>query len=294
MKNLFLLVFLFCLPFSALQAQDDDSLLSILGEEETTDYVIAAFKTNRVMNGHSIESTAKGVLDFKISHRFGMINTGFTELYGLDNAMIRIGFDYGITDQLTIGLGRSNFQKIYDGFLKYKFLRQKTGKKNMPISAAFLTNVDLTATKVNPDPRGQKSSRYSFTQQLLIGRKFTEGFSLQIMPTFVHRNLVAHNEKNDVIAIGIAARQKIAKRIAITVEYYNVPGDQLPSDNFNDFHHSLAIGFDLETGGHVFQLHFTNSTSIAHKGFITETVGDWTDGGIHFGFNVSRVFTIKK
>lgn len=292
MKTLLFLLTMLCPPL-ILGAQEED-LLSILEEEETIEYVTAAFKTNRVINGHSIESTSAGVLDFKISHRFGMVNSGFTELFGLDNAMVRIGFDYGITDQLTVGIGRSSFQKVYDGFLKYKFLRQSTGKRTMPISVAFLSDVELIATKRSPDPEGRNNARYAFVQQLLIGRKFSDNFSLQVMPTYVHRNLVDFNEENDAYALGFAARQKISKRIAITAEYYLVPGEQLPSDNVHDYQNSLSLGFDIETGGHVFQLHFTNSTSMAHKGFIAETTGDWGDGGIHFGFNVSRVFTIKQ
>ncbi len=286
-KNIWLFVFTIIISVS-LNAQDDD-LLSLLGEDETTDYIDAAFKTNRVIHGHSLENTAEGVLDFKISHRFGMLNTGFHELFGLDNAMIRFGFDYGITDQLTVGVGRSNFQKIYDGFVKYKFLRQSKGQKNMPITAAWVIALDFQATKKNPDPDGKTSSRMAFMHQLILGSKLSDKFSIQVMPTYVHRNLVDFDEKNDVIAVGIGARQKISSRLAITFETYLAP-NQLGEDE----HTSLSIGFDIETGGHVFQLHLTNSTAMSNRGFITETNGDWTDGGVHFGFNVSRVFTAKK
>ncbi|MCO6492413.1 MAG: hypothetical protein J5I98_28610 [Phaeodactylibacter sp.] len=291
-KHCFLTLLLFT-PLFFLSAQEND-LLSLIDEEERTEYVTAAFKTNRVIHGHSIENTAGGVLDVKIAHRFGRLNTGFFEFYGLDNAMARIGADYGITDQLTVGLGRNGFLNTFDGFLKYKFLRQSTGKKNMPVSAALLGTLEFRATKENPDPEGQASSRFAYTYQLLVGRKFSQSFSLQLMPTLVHRNLVDFNEQNDVFAIGLGARQKITKRVALTLEYYYVPGDQLPSDDINRYYNSLAIGFDIETGGHVFQLHFTNSTSMVHRGFITETTGNWADGDIHFGFNIARVFTIDK
>ena len=135
MKKLYLAVLVFAFPLAFLSAQEDD-LLSLVEEEEGTEYVTAAFKTNRVIHGHSIESTAGGVLDVKIAHRFGMLNSGFFNFYGLDNVMARIGADYGITDQLTIGLGRSGFLNTFDGFAKYKFLRQSKGKRNMPVSAA--------------------------------------------------------------------------------------------------------------------------------------------------------------
>lgn len=286
MKNIWTLIF--TITFScSLIAQDD--LLSLLGEDETIDYIEAAFKTNRVIQGHSLENTAKGVMDFKISHRFGMLNTGFHELFGLDNAMIRIGFDFGITDKLQVGIGRSNFQKVYDSYIKYKFLRQSKGQKNMPITMAWVSAVDLIGTKKNPDPEGKSSSRLAFTHQLIIGSKLSDKFSLQIMPTYLHRNLVAHDEKNDIITVGIGARQKLTNRFAITFESYIAP-NQLGDNN----HTSLSIGFDIETGGHVFQLHLTNSTAMSNRGFIAETTGDWTDGGVHFGFNVSRVFTVKK
>lgn len=275
----------------AVSAQED--LLSLLGEDEpTTEYATAAFKTNRVINFHSLESTAGGVLDIKISHRFGFLNGGFAELFGLDAATIRIGGDYGISDRITVGVGRSSYEKTYDGFLKYKFLRQSSGAKKMPITAAVVAGAAIqTLPWANPDRVNYFSSRLYYTYQLVVGRKFSEGFSLQLSPTLLHRNLVRTKpEKNDVLALGCAIRQKLNKRIAINAEYMYVLPDQLA----DGYRNSLSIGFDIETGGHVFQLHFTNSTSIIEKGFIGETIGDWTNGGVHFGFNVSRVFTVKK
>ncbi|MCO6476018.1 MAG: hypothetical protein J5I94_05315 [Phaeodactylibacter sp.] len=280
------------LGFSSLQAQEDD-LLSLLGEEEeTTEYVSASFKTNRVVNLHSLESTAAGVLDIKISHRFGTLNGGAYELFGLDNATIRIGGDYGITDRLTIGLGRSSFQKTYDGFAKYKFLWQSTGKRRMPISAALFASTAIQTLKwQNQDRENYFSSRLYYTFQLMLGRKFSEGLTLQLSPTLVHRNLVETSaESNDVLALGVAGRIKLSKRVTLNAEYIYVLPDQLAPG----FRNSFSLGFDIETGGHVFQLHFTNSTSMIEKGFIAETNEDWLDGGIHFGFNISRVFTVVR
>lgn len=290
MKYLFVLIA--ALFAAGLKAQEDD-LLSLLGEEEeTVEYVNAAFKTNRVINLHSLESTSAGVLDIKISHRFGTLNRGAYELFGLDNATIRIGGDYGITDQLTIGLGRSSFQKTYDGFVKYKFLRQSTGAKKMPLTAAFFASTALQTMKwQNPDRENYFSSRLYYTFQMIVGRKFSESFSLQLSPTVVHRNLVKTSaESNDVFALAAAGRIKITKRLALNAEYIYVLPDQL----LPGFRNSLSIGFDIETGGHVFQLHFTNSTSMIAPGFVAQTVENWGDGGIHFGFNVSRVFTVVK
>ncbi len=280
-------------------AQQEHDLLSLLGREETTEYAAASFKTNRVINLHSLESTASGVLDAKISHRFGFVNGGIHEFFGLDQADIRIGLDYGISDRHTIGAGRSSYEKTYDGFIKFKLLRQSNGLKKMPVTLALLGTAAIQ-TKEWADPQRDNlfSSKLYYVSQLIVGRKFSNEFSFQISPTIVHRNLVAtREEENTVVACGFAGRVKLDKRLSINAEYIYVLPDQL-ADTYKN---SLSIGFDIETGGHVFQLHFTNSTSMIEKGFITETVGDWGSTfkgrnvqSIHFGFNISRVFTLKK
>jgi hypothetical protein len=273
-------------------AQDD--LMSMLeaDQEPVTQFASASFKTTRVINAQSIENVAGGVLDMKISHRFGFINGGAYELFGLDEATIRIGLDYGITDRLMVGFGRSSFEKTYDVFGKYKILRQSSGKVNMPLTLSWFASTAITTLRSQqPDRENYFSSRMYYSHQLLIGRKFSDSFTFQLMPTFVHRNIVKNeNEKNDVYALGAALRQKLSKRVAINLEYFYLLPDQVNPQYKN----SLSVGFDIETGGHMFQLHFTNSTSMIERGFVTETVGDWFDGDIHFGFNVSRVFTIRK
>ncbi|MEP6795150.1 MAG: DUF5777 family beta-barrel protein [Saprospiraceae bacterium] len=273
-------------------AQKEQDLLSLLGREETTEYAAASFKTDHVINLHSLENTAAGVLDIKISHRFGFLSEGLYQLFGLDQATIRIGADYGITDRLSIGAGRSSYEKTYDGFIKYKILRQSTGLRNMPVTVAILgTTCIETLQWAHPERDNLFSSRMYHVAQLIIGRKFSSGFSLQISPTLVHRNLVETSaEKNDVLACGFAGRIKLDKRFSLNAEYIYLLPDQVAEG----IHNSLSLGFDIETGGHVFQLHFTNSTSMVERGFIAETVGDWGKGNIHFGFNISRVFTIVK
>ena len=296
-RRFFILLCLWCFMLLGatmpLFAQDDD-LLSLVDDEDknTTNFARASFKTTRVINSHSLENVAAGVLDFKISHRFGVLNNGFYDIFGLDNATIRFGLDYGITPRLMVGLGRSTYEKTYDGFIKYKLLRQSKGKRNMPITASLVAGMSINTLKwANPDRDNYFSSRLSYYYQLIIGRKFSEGFSMQIMPTLVHRNLVeTRAEKNDVISIGIAARQKLSRRIAINAEYFYV----LPNQLAESYRNSLSLGFDIETGGHVFQLHFTNSTPMTEKGFIAETSNNWLDGDIHFCFNISRVFTIAQ
>ena len=282
------------LSASPLFAQDD--LLGLLGEEETGPvYTNASFKTTRVINGHSLENTAHGVLDFKISHRFGLLNQGIKNFYGLDEAEMRIGLDYGLTDRLMIGIGRSGYQKTVDGFAKYKILKQCDSGCEMPITLAVVAGTSITTLQqqdlpwYRPDITDYFTHRISHSIQVIIGRKFNESITLQLNPGVVHRNLVAGaDDPNDVIHISGAGRIKLTKRVAINAEYFYV----LPGQLDDVYKNSLSMGFDIETGGHVFQLHFTNSTGMFERAFITETQGTWGDGAIRYGFNISRVFTL--
>lgn len=291
-KKIAIALLCLCMGMAAWAQDDEEDLLALLGEDEVeaVNYATASFKTNRVINLHSLENTAAGVFDFKISHRFGMLNRGVYELFGLDQASIRLGGDFGITDRLMVGIGRSSFEKTYDGFVKYKVLRQASGKRNMPITAAVVAGAAVQTLKwANPDRDNYFSSRLYYTFQVVLGRKFSERLTLQLSPTLIHRNLVKFNiEKNDVYALAAAGRVKLTRRLALNAEYIYVAPDQL----LPGFRDAISLGFDIETGGHVFQLHFTNATSMIEKGFVTETTGDWLDGGIHFGFNISRVFTL--
>ena len=275
------------------QEKDTTDLMGQMEKEATvgqTNYTTATFKTTRLINGHSVENVAKGVLDVRISHRFGTLNNGAYQLFGLDNATMRMGFDYGITNRLMVGIGRSTFQKTYDAFFKFKILRQSTGSRNMPITLSYVPTFAVRTLHFEDHTiKNYNSSRYSFTHQLIIGRKFSEGTSFQIMPTFIHQNLVTYaGDPNDIWAIGVGGRQKLSKRISINAEYYY----QIPEHKLIGSTNVLSLGFDIETGGHVFQLHFTNSTGMSEKNFIGETTGKWEKGDILFGFNLSRVFTI--
>lgn len=276
-------------------AQTDSTeldLLALLGDDEEINYTTATFKSTRVINGHSVENAAKGVMDFRISHRFGFINTGAYEAFGLDGATIRLGFEYGVTDRLMVGVGRSSFNKAIDGFLKFKVLRQSTGKRNMPISVSYFGSTVVNTIKWQyPERENYFSSRMFYAHQLLIARKFNNDLSLQLSPTIIHRNLVATRaEENTVMALGTSGRYKLNQRLSLNAEYFYV----LPNQLAGQYTNSLSVGVDIETGGHVFQLHLTNSTAMTEPGFVTETVGEWAEGDIHFGFNVSRVFTIVR
>lgn len=292
-KFLFTTLFLFMLSLTV-GAQDDgmDMLSEIDDAEPEVNYTTASYKTNRIINATSLENTAKGVMDIKISHRFGPVNDGFDTFFGLDNASTRLGAAYGITDWLQVGLGRSTFQKTWDGYLKFKFLRQQTGLRNIPLSIEYLAGMTVDATPANgSDKYVYFSNRMAYAHQLIIGSKISKYFSLQLMPSFVHRNLVeTRAEKNDVFAIGVGGRIKVSNRIALTGEYHYVLPDQLADINTN----SLSLGIDIETGGHVFQLFLTNSVGINEVAYLTQTTGKWLEGDIRIGFNIARVFTIVK
>lgn len=291
-------------------AQEVD-LFKMLEEESSkdnklrTNYTAATFKSTRLINGHTVETLGKKILDFRISHRFDKFSDGFYEAFGLDHAKMKIGLDYGITDRLMFGLGRSTFEKQYDGFVKYKVLRQSTGYKKMPVTVDFLASVmrrrdtsALISELISNHAYSAKdipwSNKTYYCFQVIIGRKFSEQTSLQIMPTLIHNNIVKKvSDPNNNIAIGIGGRQKISKRLSINGEYYYV----LPAYKFEGTTNSLSFGVDIETGGHVFQLHLTNSTGMTERSFIARTPkegGQWSKGNINFGFNISRVFVIGK
>jgi hypothetical protein len=296
-KNYISLLLVFLFSVSSLKAQE--SLLSMLEAEQepVTDYTIATFKGTRIINGHSIENPAEGVLQFLIQHRFGRVNGGFYEFFGLDNAVIRLGLDYGITDRLAVGLGRSSFEKMYDGFVKYKLLRQSKGARNMPVSVSLVSGIAVkTVQWSDPDRQNLFTSRLYYNFQILLAQKVNENFSYQLSPTLIHRNLVeTRADRNDVYAIGAAGRYKLNGSVSVNAEYFYVIPGQIQSPVFGErVTNALSIGFDIETGGHVFQLHVSNSRGMIENQFVTETTGQLGRGDIHFGFNISRVFTLKK
>jgi opacity protein-like surface antigen len=272
-------------------AQD---LMDMLNEDEApkTEYTYATFKATRIINGQSIEIPPKGALNFVISHHFGAINSGAYEFFGLDQANIRFGFDYGVTDWLSVGIGRSSVRKTYDGSVKLKLLRQSSGAKNMPLTMTLFANTAITSLKwQDPEQTNYFTSRMEYAYQLLLARKFGSRLSLQLMPTMIHRNLVETIEdQNDVFAIGAGGRFKVSNRVAITGEYYYL----LPGKTADDYYNTFSIGVDLETGGHVFQLYLTNTQGLIEEQFIPMTDGNWLDGDIFLSFNINRTFQIVK
>ena len=298
MRKVFLLISLFCFITGSLFAQAD-SLMNMLNSDtksQKKDAVSATFKATRIIDGSSVENLGAGVLDFRISHRFGQLNQGSQNFFGLDNATTRIGLDYGITRWLMIGIGHSTYNKEDDGFAKIKLLRQKTG--GTPISVSYAGSISIQTTPAPTLPSGESwlfTNKLYYTNQLLIARKITNSISLQIMPTIVHYNLVDSTKfSNNTIAIGVGGRIKVSNRIAITGEYYyRITNADLLYNGLPTYN-ALSIGIDIETGGHVFQLMITNSQGLTDRSFIGQTTDSWSKGALHFGFNISRVFTIVK
>jgi hypothetical protein len=293
MSRLSIALLLSLIPVSVF-AQDDLMDLLNTNTKSEINYTTATFKSTRIMNGHSIERMPPGQLDFRISHRFGRVNSGAYDLWGLDQANIHFSLEYGITKWLMIGIGRGTYEKTFDGFTKFTILRQSTGAKEMPVSLSAFTSVAINSLKWTDTERTNYfSSRLSYVAQVLVARKFSPSLSFQLTPSYVHRNMVTTElDPNDLFALGAGGRMKLTKRISLNAEYYLLanPKDYMSQQIYNPF----SVGFDLETGGHVFQIILTNSVAMIEKGFIGETTGSWAKGDIHLGFNISRVFNLKK
>jgi hypothetical protein len=251
--------------------------------------VLNTFYSTRLVNGHTVEITGKGSMDFRINHRFAPLNLGFYEMFGLDAASMRIGFDFGLADNLCVGIGRTTFFKEYDGFIKYRLVHQKNGG-GAPISITLLGSWAYRNLKMDPTLKVSGGDRTVLTTQLLIARKFSDNFSFQLSPSYSHYNrlLFVSGGSTDMFALGFLVREKVSKRISINAEYF------LQSQRFTGMHDPLSIGVDINTGGHVFQLHFTNSQGMNEHSFIHETSGTWGNGDVRWGFNVSRIFHIGK
>ena len=294
MKRNLLFLFVFTIITCNLYAQDS-SLLNMLTDSmqanEKVMPVRGTFKGLYIVDMKTVESSAKGALNFIIMHRFGRLNDGAYNFFGLDNATIRLGLDYGITDRLAVGIGRSSLDKTFDAYFKYRALWQTDGSERMPLSLSIsggLTNYTLKF----PD-KMYLNARYrtTYVTQLIAARKFSSALSLQLVPVWLHYNLVPTvNDKNDVFAIGAGGRLKVTKRMSITGEYNYLLPNQVNSLNV---HNALSLAWEIETGGHVFQLVFTNAQAMTEPGVISRPTGEWSDGDIYFGFNVSRVFNIS-
>lgn len=298
--KLLLFTFLLCGSILSVHAQDD--LLSELESKPIDGKIIGTFKGTRVINGQSVETKPAGSLEFIFSHRFGRINEGSYTLWGLDEAYVRLGLEYGITDKLGVGIGRTSVDKTIDSYVRYKLLSQSNGQ--FPVTVTALGTINYKTSPKSSESAFPISAedRVSYVAQVLIARKFNSNLSLQINPLLVHRNTVNQTyENNTDISLGFAGRYKITRSLALTGEYIyrinakgNVPPE--PANNLPGYERYDAVGFglDIETGGHVFQLVFTNSLGLNERSVVADTSGDFWDGDVHFGFNITRTFQLSR
>ena len=294
MKKIILFLFLF--PFIVF-SQDD--LLDELEADVVVDKTVAsAFKSLKIVNFESTKLANKKDFYLIISHRFGTVKNGIDDFFGLDQSLTQIKFIYGFTDWLNIGASRSSNQKKYGLQAKYRLKPQEEG--GFPVSIVGY-NLMTINTSLDEDiyPNIDFQDRLTYTSQLIISRKVNKNLSLLVSPTYIHENLatrsyveqedgstVAYDEENDQFALGLGGRYKVSKRVSINLDY----GIHLNRNSNSVYNNPLSIGVDLETGGHVFQMHFTNAQAMFEEGFIVQGQGDWSEGDFFFGFNLVRVF----
>lgn len=300
MKKAILIIALFASTIAKAQLPADtagtdvNTLLDLIGatDKKPPVYITSTFKSSRIINGHSVELVKPKHLDFRLSHRFGSVRDGIDGFFGLDNASTRIALEYGINDFVMVGLGRSGrFGKSVDGFVKAKVLRQR--EHGMPITATVLLASAINTQKSIID-NYRFDSRLSYTFQMLLASKISNRLSVQAMPTLVHRNLVPNaTYPNDLLAVGLGGRFKLSNRFTLTGEYYY----RILTPEYREidpYYNSFSIGVDIDTGGHIFALHFTNSQAQIENGFVGETGYNWLKSDFCFGFNITRQFYLGK
>ena len=289
MNRFLLLGSLLCavgLSFS-LSAQDD--MMDFFDEvEEKARPNQAVFKSQRLINVHTCETPGKGEMNFVIAHRFGRISEGAYALWGLDNASMRMAFEYGWSDRVMLSVGRSTFEKTFEGGVKVRALEQMDGGRLFGLT--FYSVAMANGLRwADPERDNLFSSRLSYAHQAILTRKFDDNLSVLLVPSLVHKNLVdVPDRPNDVVTLGAGFRYKVSNRTTVNAEYHYRTKAPIESELRN----SLSLGIDVETGGHVFQLHITNSRGMFERAFLTETAGRWQDGDLYFGFNLNRVFQV--
>lgn len=279
MKKIILLLLLPITMFA-----QEDLLKEIDTASAQKSVVESAFKGLKIVNIESTKLAAKGDLYFIVAHRFSSVKDGFEGAYGLDNAVTQLKFLYGVTDWFTISGARSELAYDFSG----KYLLKPQEKNGFPLAIVGFTSLAFNNTlKESNYPNMKFEDRLIYVAQILVSRKMSEKLSLELAPTFFHENFVMDdNQENSQYAIGMGGRYKFAKRWSVNVDY----AAHLNRSSTSPFKNPLSIGVDLETGGHVFQMHFTSSQGIHEAGFLGNTTGDWTKGDIFFGFNLLRVF----
>jgi hypothetical protein len=298
MKNILplFLLSLILLP-KATFAQDDLLKMAMENTNPEKSKVIATFKTTKLINAQTNETVHKRTLDFRIGHRFGNVGAesygGIHTFYGLDASTdIRISLEYGITDRLTAGISRSKLEENIEGLIKFRALEQTTDNK-IPLAITLFANSAITPKR---DPEGlypETTDRMTYTFQAILARKFTDRISFALLPTLIHRNYIfIPEDDNDLFALGAGARVRITKSFCLIADYFYNFDEFRKTNNENGFFNPLGIGIELETGGHVFTIMFTNAAGIIENEFIPNTTDSWSKGGFKFSFNISRNFRL--
>ncbi|MEJ7779909.1 MAG: DUF5777 family beta-barrel protein [Daejeonella sp.] len=279
-------------------AQNMDSLMNSISSGQDTQAVTASFKSSRLILSQTTTMVKKYDLDFKVIHRFGDIggaDGGSETLYGFDNSSdIYIGFEYGISDRLNIGFGRSKFEQLLDLQLKYALLQQKE-KDGSPVSLSLLAKTGFTPYKVQTTIFDNYGNRFSHFIQAIVSRKFSSSFSLQVTPGVLFRNVVlGSGDEETLFSTGIAGRYKFTRRFGIVADYYLISSDYRKDNPNMSFYNPLGLGIEIETGGHVFTMNFANSKAISENNFLPNSTSSWGKGQYRFGFTISRMFKLYK
>ncbi len=285
--------FLMTLLCTGVFAQDDLLMQLQKDQSPVPEKVIATFKGNKIINIQTNETVKKKNLDFRVNHLFGNIGKesggGIHTLYGFDQSNdIRIALQYGVSDKFTVGVSRCKRNENLEGLLKYRVLEQSTDDK-IPLAISVFGNTTLT-TK-SGELVDKFEHRLTYCSQVIFARKFSSHFSFEIVPSYLHCNYVLENDKNDLVSLGAGARYKFTRSASIIADYFfTSERKNLFEDHFNP----IGFGFEIETGGHVFTVMFTNASGILENDFLANTVDDWMKGGIKFSFIISRMFKFGK
>lgn len=277
----------------AVQAQESD-LFDVFEESAQSEVVYATFKGTQLINAATNETPGEGVLQFMMAHRFGSFNDDYLyNFFGLDNAQVRMQLDYGVTDRLNIGIGRSSFLKVADGFVKYQLLQQQKGTKTVPVSITLHSSTNYRNARYTDGIDHDMSDRLSYMHQAIIARKWNRKLSTLVSPSVVHFNLVpTAQDPNTTAHITLGARYKISNRMALTGESTLLSNREFSSGE--RYTTPFALGVDIETGGHVFQLHISNTRAMNGPYWMARNPYSASNGGLFLGFNISRVFTVKE
>ena len=260
------------------------STLGLIAQEN-----MVHFKDTRVVNGYSTEVERKGYLKFIISHRFGAFNNDFLgNFFGLDNAEVRLGLDYGLSKKITIGAGRSTLNKAFDGYVKWKVFEQKN---TTPLTITVLSSMVYRTLDNLAIPNDDTPiNRLAYSYEVYLSRIFGDRLTVQLSPLLTYRNLVTLSEEQHLVYTqGVTVGYKLTSKIAVNLEYFYTPDGQNQPETTNP----LSLGLDFGTSGHVFQLFFSNAQAVTSPYFVNSTKGSWSNGDIFFGFNISRAFRIK-